>query len=99
MRVFFHAIIFSGDEVSSTNSKNRVGNSPRHSKLHIAECPVEATTTGLYNSNINDLTSIDAEDSADLTGTAYDLINKDTPVFLSSVSLPCMFGVENMGTK
>merc|ERR1719400_1212937 len=57
-----------GDEVSSTNSKNRVGNSPRHSKLHIAECPVEATTTGLYNSNVNDSTSIDTEDPADLTG-------------------------------
>jgi len=57
-----------GDEVSSANSKNRVGNSPRHSKLHIAECPVEVATTGLYNSNINDSTNIDAEESADLTG-------------------------------
>ena len=96
---FFHAIIFSGDEVSSTNSKNRVGNSPRHSKLHIAECPVEATTTGLYNSNVNDSTSIDAEDPADLTGTAHDLIYKVTPMFLSSNVLLCMFSVENMGNK
>ena len=96
---FFHNIIFSGDEVSSANSKNRVGNSPRHSKLHIAECPVEVATTGLYNSTINDSTSIDAEDSADLTGTAHDLINKNTPVLLSFFLLPCMFYVENNGYK
>ena len=60
---------------------------------------MEATTTGLYNSNVNDSTSIDAEDTADLTGTAHDLINKDAPVFLSSVLLPCMFSVENLGSK
>ena len=96
---FVHTIIFSGDEVSSTNSKNRVGNSPRHSKLHIAECPVEVTTAGLYNSNVNDSTSIDAEDSADLTGTAHDMINKTTHVFLSFFLLLCMFYVENKGNK
>ena len=96
---FFHTIIFTGDEANSINSKNRVGNSPRHSKLHIAECPVEVTTTGLYNSNVNDSTSIDAEDSADLTGTAHDLINKNTPVFLPSFLLPCMFYVETVGYK
>ena len=60
---------------------------------------MEATTTGLYNSNVNDSTSIDAEDPADFTGTADDLINKDTPVFLFSGLLPCMFSVENMGNK
>ena len=99
MRFFFYNIIFSGDEVSSANSKNRVGNSPRHSKLHIAECPVEVANTGLYNSNINDSTNIDAEESADLTGTALNLINKNTPVLLSFFLLPCMFYVENNGYK
>ena len=80
---------------SKTLSSPNRNSSPKNSKLHLAECPIGGSASGLYNSNPNDSSSTDPEDktpniseiihASSNTGSAMmgktDLLTNAAPMF------------------
>ena len=49
--------------------------SPKHSKLHIAECPIGVATEALYNSNPHDIASKEVEDASKIPEIIHNSMN------------------------